>query len=98
MKYLVTRHQGAKQWVEEQGIVIDELIVHLDATQLQSGDTVIGTLPINIVATLNNNGIRYFHLSLNLPANARGKELTADDMTRFGAKLEEYQAVKCPTQ
>ena len=55
------------------------------------GDVVIGTLPVHIVAEICARGGRYLHLTLDVPPQARGRELTADDMERFGARLEEYE-------
>jgi len=92
--YFISRHAGAIDWAKQQGIKIDEQIAHLDTDQLKAGDKVYGTLPINLVAQINALGVRYFHLSLNLPKEARGKELSAELMQRFGATLEEYTAKK----
>lgn len=55
---------------------------------MQAGDNILGTLPINLVAEVNARGGHYFHLTLELPADARGKELTADDMRHYGARLK----------
>ncbi len=63
-----------------------------DAGVVQAGDTVLGTLPVNLIAEVCKRGGRYFHLTLELPAEARGKELTAEDMRHFGARLEEFSA------
>ena len=92
--WFVSRHQGAKQWAIRQGIAIDKQVDHLDITQLQTGDRVLGSLPINLVAELNQKGVRYFHLSLTLTQAMRGVELSADDMEQANAMLEEYQAEK----
>lgn len=92
--YFISRHKGAIDWANQQGIKIDEQITHLDINQLTKNDSVYGTLPINIVAQINAIGVRYFHLSLNLPKQARGKELTVKDMQNYGASLEEYTAKK----
>jgi CRISPR-associated protein Csx16 len=51
-------------------------------------------LPINLVAEVNARGGTYFHLTLELPSDARGKELTAADMRTYGARLEGYAAQK----
>lgn len=87
--YFVTRHQGAIEWASRQGISA-ELVSHFDPDTIYKGDIVIGTLPVNLVAVVNHHGGRYLHLSLDLPAEARGKELTADDMERYGARLQEF--------
>jgi CRISPR-associated protein Csx16 len=88
---LVTRHAGARDWVEQEGHQVDDLIVHLDPEIVQKGDKVIGTLPINLINEVCERGARYFHLTLELQAEHRGRELTAEDMRRCGARLMEYR-------
>ncbi len=85
----VTRHNGAVEWARLQGIEA-ERISHLDPDRIRPGDTVIGTLPVHIAAEVCAQGGCYLHLSMIIPEDARGRELTADEMNRFGATLEEY--------
>jgi CRISPR-associated protein Csx16 len=89
--YFVTRHAGARDWVEEQDIRVDRLVEHLDVETIGPGDTVIGSLPVNLAARLCERGGRYLHLSLEVPPDLRGKELTAEDMRSLGARVEEYR-------
>ncbi len=90
--WLVSRHPGAIEWIRGQGITVDRLVEHLDIKALQPGDSVIGTLPVNLVAEVCDNGGRYYHLTLDLPPQSRGRELSADDMRRFKARIEPYRA------
>ena len=60
----------------------------------ESGDVVIGTLPIHIAAEVHARGARYMHLSLDLPPALRGRELSAEQMNRARARLEEYRVVR----
>ena len=92
--YFISRHAGAVDWAEAQGFHVDQRLAHFDVTVIQPNDRVIGTLPINLVADVNARGGYYFHLTLELPAEARGKELSAADMQRYGARLEAYAAQK----
>ncbi len=92
--YFISRHQGAIQWAQEKGIKIDKQQTHLDIEQIQANDSVIGTLPINLVAELTRKKATYYHLTLELPEHLRGKELTANDMQRCKARLEAYKAEK----
>jgi CRISPR-associated protein Csx16 len=89
--WFVSRHAGAVEWAREQGVVVDRLVAHLDPAQTQPGDTVIGTLPVNLAAEVCARGARYLHLALELPPGARGQELSADDLRRFGARLQAYR-------
>lgn len=89
--YFVSRHAGAVDWARRRGIEA-ELIPHLDPAQIKEGDTVLGTLPIQIVADINERGARYLHLEIALPAEMRGVALSADDMEDLGATLTEYEA------
>lgn len=88
--YFVSRHPGAKEWAQQEGITVDAVIDHLDPATIQAGDTVIGSLPVNLAAEVCERGGRYLHLTLELPFELRGKELTAEDMRRCGARVEEY--------
>jgi len=93
--YFVSRHPGAIEWAAHQQLTIDQQVPHLDAASLvQSGDTVIGTLPINLAAQVCASGAAYWHLTLELPVELRGRELTAHDMLRAGARLERYEVQK----
>jgi CRISPR-associated protein Csx16 len=88
--YFITRHSGARQWAEQKGFPIDRMVDHLDPKEICPGDLVLGTLPVNLAAEVCARGGRYFHLALNLPPDWRGRELSTEDMQRFGAVLREY--------
>lgn len=90
MKYVVSRHAGALQWCRLQGINADKTVAHLDPSNICPGDMVIGTLPLPLAAQVQANGGRYLHLTLPLPADLRGQELTAEQMTALGATLQEF--------
>lgn len=89
--FFISRHAGAVEWLGRLGVHVDRLVDHLDPDEVRAGDIVMGTLPVNLAARICERGARYFHLSLELPAEARGRELSADDMARFGAALDEYR-------
>jgi len=97
--WFVSRHPGAIEWADRQGIRVDRQVAHLEIAEIQPGDVVIGTLPINLAAQVCARGARFFHLSLDVPPEARGRELSPDDLERYGARLEEYriEAVSRPT-
>ncbi|MDQ6962063.1 MAG: CRISPR-associated protein Csx16, partial [Mariprofundaceae bacterium] len=92
--YFVSRHSGAVTWAEEEGFHVDEQLTHLDISLIKKGDTVIGSLPVHLVADVCRKDARYLHLSLNLSAELRGKELSPQDMRDCGARLEAYQVEK----
>ncbi len=92
--YFVTRHPGAKDWAESEGIKVDACLEHLEMDLVKSGDSVLGTLPINLVAELNAKGIRYYHLTLSMPPELRGQEITKEIMKKLGAKMQEYKVLK----
>ncbi len=45
-----------------------------DINDIQSGDTVIGSLPVNLAAEICQRGAAYIHMTLNVPEHWRGKE------------------------
>lgn len=95
--WFITRHPGARQWAKQQQLAIDRYCTHLDPAEVTAGDTVIGTLPINLAAAICTAGARYFNLSIDLPADARGKELSSEELARFNARLEEFHAKRIGT-
>lgn len=88
--WFVSRHPGALHWMQRNHIMFDVHVTHLDITQVRTGDKVMGSLPINLAADICARGAQYWHLSLHLPANARGQELDADTLDCYQAKLEPY--------
>ena len=89
--WFVSRHAGAVQWAARQALLIDKLVDHLDVDLVQADDTVVGTLPVNLAGQVCARGARYLHLSMEVPAEHRGSELTADKMCEFGARLIGYR-------
>lgn len=95
--YFITRHLGALEWAKLNEVHFDIHLPHLaDLSILNSGDVVIGILPMQMVAELNLKGIRYVHLALNIPVHLRGQELTAFELLQCEAKLEIYEVVRQP--
>lgn len=88
--YFVTRHNGAKDWAIEEGFSDAVAVSHFDVEVVHPGDKVLGTLPVPLAAIVVARGGEYHHLTLDLPADARGKELTAADMRAYGARLEQF--------
>ena len=89
--YFITRHPGARAWAAEEGLQVDQALEHLNLDLIAPGDLVIGTLPVNLIAQVCERGGHYLHLSLELPREQRGQELSAAELRRYGARLEEYR-------
>ena len=88
--YFVTRHAGAVEWARRRGVTVDRHVAYLDTQVITKGDTVIGTLPVNLAAEVCAREACYLHLSLDLPNEARGRELSAEELDQYGARLERY--------
>jgi CRISPR-associated protein Csx16 len=96
--WFVSRHPGAVEWARRQGLSVDQWVHHLSAEEVQQGDVVAGTLPVQVAAEVCRKGGRYLHLSVDLPANARGRELGADELENLGARLEDFQVQRPMTE
>ena len=70
--WFVSRHPGALHWMRQHGPVFDRHVPHLDPAQVQPGDTVIGTLPVNLAAQVCARGAAYWHLALEMPDRRAG--------------------------
>jgi len=89
--YFVSRHAGAQEWAKRHGYADVEVVEHFDTSTVKDGDTVIGVLPVMLAAEVCQNGGAFIALNIRIPAEMRGKEISADDMDRFGASLQQYQ-------
>ena len=89
--WFVSRHPGAVEWAKSQGIAVDHWVAHLVLAEIAACDTVIGTLPVQLAAEVCAKGARYLNLSLDLPLNWRGRELSAEELVVAGARLEAFR-------
>ncbi len=89
--WFVSRHPGAVEWARRQGLRVHEQVEHFNVEEVKEGDIVIGTLPVHLAAQVCARRARFLNLSLEVPPEARGRELSAEEMERFGARLEEYR-------
>lgn len=88
--WFVSRHPGALEWMQRNGPAFDRHVTHLAPDEIAEGDTVIGTLPVNLAAEVCARGATYWHLSLQLDPKDRGQELSADQLDTYRATLEPY--------
>lgn len=65
----------------------------IDLDEVKPGDVIIGALPVHIIAEVNRRSARYLHLALDVPLEARGRELSAEEMRSYGCRLAEYWAL-----
>ncbi len=88
--YFISRHQGAVDWINMQNIHIDHFVRHLDITDIQANDIVIGTLPIHLGAEVCAKGAKFYFLSVNVTEQQRGTELSAQTLIEQGCELVPY--------
>ena len=88
---IISRHAGAMGWIQKHHpeFAECELITHA-SPEILKGKRVIGILPIQLAVLATE----FWNLSLNVPANMRGKELTIEDMEKFDCKIEQFQITK----
>ena len=85
----ITRHAGALDWAARNGFEDVEYVAHF--TPGTEPVRVLGILPVHLAAAVCAAGGEYWNLNLDIPADARERELTADDMESFGATLERFE-------
>jgi CRISPR-associated protein Csx16 len=88
--FAVTRHAGAAAWIKAQ-MPDAEVVPHLDPAVVRAGDTVVGTLPVHVAAEIVARGGRFMHLTIDAPPAARGRELTPEEMDRYGARITPFE-------
>lgn len=89
--WFVTRHPGALEWVRRLGYDVTH-VEQFDIEMTKPGDSVMGNLPVSVIARLTANRVQFFNLDMKTPPSHRGRDLTPDQMDEFGAQLVEYTA------
>lgn len=84
-KIIVTRHEGLLNWLKERGICGD-VISHVESPEQIRGKDVVGVLPLYLAAVAAS----VTTVEMDLPQEARGKDLTPEEMDSFGATLHRY--------
>jgi len=60
---LVTRHAGARDRAEAEGLGVDVIVAHLDVEQIAPGDVIIDSPLVRLAAAVCARGARYLHLA-----------------------------------
>ena len=84
---IVTRHKGLVEWLERQGIT-GEVKPSVTVDDIRNKH-VIGALPAHIA----QYALYLTSVDYSCPFEKRGKELTADDLDSYGAKLFDYTVI-----
>lgn len=85
---IVTRHPALVQYLAEHGIT-GEVVSHADESTV-TGRDVVGVLPMRLAALARS----FIEVSMVIPAEFRGKELTLENIRAFNPVLTEYSVQK----
>lgn len=91
--WIISRHPGAQTFLADLGVT-GKRLTHLNVEDVRAGDVVIGTLPLPMIAELCQRDVEYWHISLNVNAADRGKELSACQMKARGVRIERFHALR----
>ena len=84
---IVTRHPAVVEWLSSRGIT-GRVVSHASIADVM-GKEVYGVLPLRLAAAA-----KIVHtIDMDVPADMRGKELTIEDMDRYGARINSYITV-----
>ena len=92
--WFVSRHQGAVDWARIRKLPVDRFVSHLNVNDVRPGDSVMGTLPVELAAEVCRRGAKFYALCLTVSETQRGHGLTAEDLDRQDARLQRYHVVR----
>jgi CRISPR-associated protein Csx16 len=94
MIYILTRHEGAVEWLRMKGFD-GTVLSHLEKNQIYAGNIYIGQLPIPMVKEILDAGSRFLLLFLpDITLSQRGQEMTPQEMEETGAHLVEVTSIQ----
>lgn len=82
---IITRHAGLVEWLNNHGIT-GTVITQACPKDIEGKD-VIGNLPLALAALTHT----ITSISMNVPLEKRGQDLTPTELDQFGATLETYE-------
>ena len=86
---VVSRHKALVETLKEVAVGFDlsnaEVKEHVEEKDV-TGKIIIGVLPLRLASKAR----RFFELSLAVPADMRGKELTKDELKKYMIGIQEY--------
>jgi len=88
MKIIITKHQGAIDWLAKQGITGD-IRTRVKAEDIENQD-VIGALPFYLACLTKSISV----ISMEIPRENKGKDISCRQMDEYGAKLNKYRVTK----
>lgn len=87
---VVTRHPALVEWLLENHIIDEGTQVFAHATpELVYGNNVIGVLPMRLAALTS----RFREVTMNIPAEWRGMELTLEQIKQCNPVLTDYRVI-----
>ena len=84
---LVTRHKALSELMKELGYIFGQEITHVEDTTIIQGKTVAGVLPMWLACQCHE----FTEITLEIPAEMRGVELTVAQMHEFFKGIATYQ-------
>lgn len=90
---IVSRHKSTIDFVKAMFRDVTVLEHVNDIEELKDFDLIVGNLPLPMVAEIKRMGKRFVMVSLNIPKELRGKELTLEELHKF-AELIEVEELK----
>lgn len=89
MDILVTRHQVLIEYFKEANIEFDKVISHATEEEVRGND-VYGVLPLRLASLANT----VTTIDIDIPAEMRGKELSLEDIKKYGVNISTYKVEK----
>ena len=85
---IVTRHQGLVEFLREKGLVSKtcKVISHVTDEKVLAGRVVAGVLPLSLAVYCAT----FIEVSLDLPSEMRGKELTCAQVKKYATDVVSY--------
>lgn len=90
-RVIVTRHPALVAYLKEIGLMKegDKVITHATPDDVRD-KMVIGVLPLSLAAI----AFEVIEVPLNLPPEARGKELSIEEVRQYAGKPARYMVIK----
>lgn len=89
---VITRHSDTIKLLKEKGVITDNdtIIDHINNIEQIKGQTVLGTLPIDLASYCE----KILFIKWNIPLEARGREWTYEETQKYYNGISEYKVIR----
>jgi len=90
MVVVISRHKATVEWIRERYDNIEKVLDHIKSPDDINGEIVIGNIPLHLAYKAKE----IWNVSIDLPPELRGKDLSREQFLKLNPRIEKYKVIR----